>query len=403
MEYIEDTVLKGFNKRPVIWLRYIDDIFFVWTHGMETLEQWLKHLNNFHETIKFTVEHSKHQINFLDTTVKIDKHTGKLYTDLYRKPTDVNNYLQYDSAHPNSTKRSLPYSQLLRLLRICQRPEDFEIHSQAKIKEFEEKGYPRKILEEALEKVKALSRETTLQPKPKKEKDPDTTHLISTYRPGNNIINDTVSKNWDRLGKSKQTKFLRRGGLVKGQKRPKNLKDHLVRAATYYPMSDDEEEGVVMKSHPKKQKIRCTKLFCDKCVKIDKSGEITSKTTERKYVAKQNVTCESSNLIYCLECKRCKMQYVGKTERPLKERLGEHLGTIKANKGDTDVPWHFNQADHQKRSDVKIYVIEFINRHPKTDEGKRLLALAEYHWIEKKAISFPAGNEYTRRQIWIEF
>ena len=99
---------------------------------------------------------------------------------------------------------------------------------------------------------------------------------------------------------------------MKGQKRPKNLKDHLVRAATSYPTSEDEEDGITKNSQQtNQQRTKCRKLFCEICVKLDKSGEITSKTTGKKYPAKWNITCESTNLIYCIECKRCKMQYVG--------------------------------------------------------------------------------------------
>ena len=93
----------------------------------------MKHLNSFHDTIKFTAETSDKEISFLDTKVKMDTETQKLYTDLYRKPTDVNNYLDYKSAHPASTKRALPYSQILRIFRICKKEEDFELHSRQKI------------------------------------------------------------------------------------------------------------------------------------------------------------------------------------------------------------------------------------------------------------------------------
>ena len=85
------------------------------------------------------------------------------------------------------------------------------------------------------------------------------------------------------------------------------------------------------------------------------------------------------------------MQYVGKTERPLKFRLGEHMSAVKRNEGETDVPWHFNQKDHQKRSDVKIHIVDFIGRHPKSDEGRRLLALVEFFWIEKLRTHSPWG------------
>ena len=74
-------------------MRYIDDIFFVWTHGEQELERFLKDLNNFTPNLSFTHEASKNCIPFLDLKVKLID--GKLETDLYMKPTDRHQYLHY--------------------------------------------------------------------------------------------------------------------------------------------------------------------------------------------------------------------------------------------------------------------------------------------------------------------
>ena len=39
---------------PLIWSRYIDDIFLLWTHGEDKLNDFITYLNNLHPTIKFT-------------------------------------------------------------------------------------------------------------------------------------------------------------------------------------------------------------------------------------------------------------------------------------------------------------------------------------------------------------
>ena len=33
MDEVEQNFLETQDKKPLIWLRYIDDIFFIWTHG----------------------------------------------------------------------------------------------------------------------------------------------------------------------------------------------------------------------------------------------------------------------------------------------------------------------------------------------------------------------------------
>ena len=123
MSDFEDKYVYTYQLQPLLWLRYIDDIFCVWQHGKSELDNFTEHLNNAHRSIKFTTEKSNTSVNFLDTTVTIrDK---ELTSSLYVKPTDRNNYLPFDSAHPYHCKMGLPYGQFLRIRRICSTESDF--------------------------------------------------------------------------------------------------------------------------------------------------------------------------------------------------------------------------------------------------------------------------------------
>ena len=141
MRDLEETLLENHEHKPTVWWRYIDDIFFIWEHGENNLKKWTKYFNSAHQTIKFTEEFSHTEIPFLDTKVKVD-HTGKLYTDLYSKPTDSHSYLRYDSAHPKMCKESLPYGQFLRVRRICTQKSDFKKHAKEMKNYFLDRGYP---------------------------------------------------------------------------------------------------------------------------------------------------------------------------------------------------------------------------------------------------------------------
>ena len=97
------------NLKPWVWLRYIDDISFVQTHGEEKLYDFLSCLNVFHPNLKFTYKYSTDQINFLYVIVKKEK--DEFVTDLYCKTTDCHQYLHYDSCHPDHMKKARIYSQ----------------------------------------------------------------------------------------------------------------------------------------------------------------------------------------------------------------------------------------------------------------------------------------------------
>ena len=124
----ENTHVHTYPNKPRLWLRFIDDIFMIWTKGKPSLEAFIEHLNSCHNTIKFTAEISTNTLDFLDTTVYLNT-DGSLDVDLYSKPTDSHNYLLDTSAHTSNCKSSLPYSQFLRIHRICSSLDNFEKHS----------------------------------------------------------------------------------------------------------------------------------------------------------------------------------------------------------------------------------------------------------------------------------
>ena len=140
IDKVEQKFLETRSKKPLIWLRYIDDIFFICTHGKQELERFLKDLNTFTPNLSFTHEASKNSIPFLDLKVKLID--GKLETDLYMKPTDRHQYLHYLSSHPEHTKHSIVYSQTLHVNRLCSLEKDFNYHKLNMKEWFIKRGYP---------------------------------------------------------------------------------------------------------------------------------------------------------------------------------------------------------------------------------------------------------------------
>ena len=53
---LEERILEDIELQPRVWWRYIDDIFFIWEHGEDSLKQFIKTFNAFHPTIKFMAE-----------------------------------------------------------------------------------------------------------------------------------------------------------------------------------------------------------------------------------------------------------------------------------------------------------------------------------------------------------
>ena len=59
MDKLEIDFLETQAVKSLVWLRYIDEIFFIWNESEEKLDEFLENLNNFHPNLKFTIEKSK--------------------------------------------------------------------------------------------------------------------------------------------------------------------------------------------------------------------------------------------------------------------------------------------------------------------------------------------------------
>ena len=118
MSRFEDTFVyrTEWSHYIIDWLRFIDDSFLIWKGDESSLTAFMKYLNGVVPSIRFTNEIS--YMNFLDTKVIIDVQDN-ISTDIFQKPTDTYTYLHWTSAHPPHLKQSIPYSQGLRLKRIC--------------------------------------------------------------------------------------------------------------------------------------------------------------------------------------------------------------------------------------------------------------------------------------------
>ena len=92
------------------------------------------------------------KVKFLD--IKVSLRNGKIFTDLYIKPTDRHQYLNYLSAHTCNTKRSVVFSQTLGFSRLCSSEKVFEDHKEEMKSWFRKREYPENLIRSEMNKVK---------------------------------------------------------------------------------------------------------------------------------------------------------------------------------------------------------------------------------------------------------
>ena len=96
--------------KPLLFKRYIDDIFMIWSDTPEELATFMGSLNAVHQDLRFTHEHSTHTINFMDITIYKGHNfplTNRLDTKTLQKPLNLYQYLHFSSNHPHKVYKAI--------------------------------------------------------------------------------------------------------------------------------------------------------------------------------------------------------------------------------------------------------------------------------------------------------
>ena len=381
----ETHIYPEINNDCPFYARYIDDIFLIYTGGETKLDEFLTNLNTKHDSIKFDYEKSTQSVAFLDTLIYIDE-KRQLQTTLYTKPTDTHNYLHFKSSHPRHLKESLPYSQALRLRRICSEYNEFIKHSDKLKQQFTARGYSQTLVENQIKKAIAISREATLKlaTKERINRIPFVTTFNNTLPPLAQIIRNR----WDILKLKPNLKDIFKEPGMLAYRRPMNLKDMIG--------SNTILDNKVNRKNPTIKTIK----FCQPCNTrnslccnhLKTTNSFTSFVTKKKYNIYHESNCKSKNVIYLLECTYCSKQYVGKSEWPFNIRLNNYRHRIKSTDHHKLLPveQHFHLANHNFSRDAKFTIIERIEKNV-SDEITSILESHEDSWILRLKTLYPNG------------
>ncbi|XP_073188346.1 uncharacterized protein [Lepidochelys kempii] len=343
MADLEQRFLSSRPLKPLLYLRYIDDII-IWTHGKEALEEFHHDFNNFHPTINLSLVQSTQEIHFLDTTVLINN--GHINTTPYRKPTDRYSYLHPSSFHPDHTTRSIVYSQALRYNRICSNPSDRDKHLQDLYQAFLQLQYPPAEMKKQIDRARRVPRSHLLQDRPNKEN--NRTPLAVTFSPQLKPL-QRIIKDLQPILKDDPTLSQILGDRpVLAYRQPCNLKQILTN--NHIPHNRTTSPG----TYP------CNKARCQLCPHIY-SGDIITGPNNISHTIRGSFTCTSTNVIYAIMCQQCPSAiYIGQTGQSLRKRINGHKSDVKNYNIHKPVGEHFNLSGHAI-TDMKIAILQQKN------------------------------------------
>lgn len=329
MGFLEHGIQSTYpGPHPELYRRYIDDGIGATSLSEHQLRDYISFVNDFHPSIDYTFDISSSTVAFLDMHISI--HNDTFLTSVHYKPTDAHAYLHFQSSHPSSTINGIPFSQLLRLRRLCADPADFEEKAVEMCRFFTNRLYPQADVDLALHKVSQISRLEALQPRGDSEIDERPT-LVLTHHPHNLPVRRIILSNWHILQQSSSVGDIFRLPPLLAYRRDTNLRDLLVRSTVARPTQTPPG------SFP------CPKPLCPTCPHLIPSAFLQGPKCVQKIT--RSFSCNNFNLVYAITCTVCPKVYIGETGRTLDTRFREHLADVRHNRN-SPVAKHFNSVGH---------------------------------------------------------
>ena len=356
----EREALTKCTHRPILYLRFLDDIIGVWTHGIGTFEHFIDILNNHHPTIKVKYSISPVQVDFLDTTVYFHTQGAQktLRTKVFSKPTDTHALLHKHSFHPKHTFTGIIKSQIIRYTRISSTYAQLESSIRTLFQALGHRGYSKRFLRHIKNTTLAsffpagpphpdtdityvLSTRTSGSPLPSHNTNPSTPYpntdpptsqslqptntriipLIITYTHFARTLQHKIKLNYNNTQSLHPP--LQRYRLITAYRKNKNLQDLLVRAAL--------------------APIRETPTTNTYNTHITQVKFIRNPHSNTQAPVHPTVHHTQGNVVYGITCRHCKKLYIGETKYTLTHRLKQHLYTIKKGSLRTPLVQHFQQ------------------------------------------------------------
>ena len=128
---------------------------------------------------------------------------AKFETDLYSKPTDCHQFLEFNSAHPIHIKTSIIYSQGLRIKRLCSSSLAFKNTLRVCASWFAKRDYHKKLVDKPLRKVLENRLEQLSE---HQAKHGTSMPLVVTYHPRFHNLGKIITKNFIYLYAEEQLK-----------------------------------------------------------------------------------------------------------------------------------------------------------------------------------------------------
>ncbi|XP_075443504.1 uncharacterized protein LOC142487664 [Ascaphus truei] len=377
-----------FRTNIIFFKRFIDDLIMIWEGDEVSLLTFINTLNQNNLNINFTFEHNIHHINYLDLLLYIDNDMT-IQTEIFRKANSRNTLLRANSSHPRSLLNSIPKAQFIRLKRLCSSNDTFIKQSGEMAARFKARGYTEEIINTAFEYADSMDRTKLLNKninKMRHTRSNTSIHdgcpiFVTTYSKQSKSIRDIINKHWATISLDRDISDITKNRPRFSYRKAKTL------GTLLSPSLFDSRSNYKIQNIPQGF-FTCG--HCSMCCYAQPTKIIMCNSNNKKFKITSFINCNSSFVIYMLSC-GCKKSYVGRTTRPLKTRIAEHVRLIKKRDSGHPVSRHFSLCPRGGIANFTFSAIEHVPCHPRGGDRVNRLNRQEMFWIHTLSTLYPSG------------
>ena len=317
-------------------------------------------LNSLHTKINYTFERAKIEIfngkyvqtlNFSDVKVILNE-DNIISTDIYYKPTNAHEYLNYNSDHPEHTKKNIPYNLAKRILCFVSDPVQENYRLQQLRSFLQNREYPETVINRSFFNAKLQG--PAHKPTNNKNVLPFVTTNYSNYnfhniiREAKNMINNINQDNIKNAFENTE--------IILSQRQPNNLLSILTKAK----FSEKKSETPTIS--------KCNDVRCRICSHYIQFTTEFNLANGKKWITRKSMSCNAKNVIYYLTCNQCegKTTYIGKTNN-LRLRTNQHISTCRTGRGSDKFDLHVFNCNNTPPQEP--YFKLFLMMHLATDDA----------------------------------
>ena len=224
---------------------------------------------------------------------------------------------------------------------------------------FVKRGFNRNFVDEQFVRAKVKKREDLLSQGSGKRNNLDKIPLVMNFCLAFSRISRIISQLWPILHALKDMKKVFGENPTVAFRRPKNLRDELVRSELNKVR--DKMGGIK----------KCGKSPFKICTFVEEGTEFEG--NNKKYLINFAFNCDSEGVIYLILCKKYRKNYAGSTDTTFSKRFDNHKRSmIRFGKGQRGIPRehlykHFFEDGHKGLENMVVKMIDKMNIYDPTN------------------------------------